>query len=128
MTMALPTDETIAAVASAIAPGQGAVAIIKISGPSAKKVVSNIVKIPGKQVWDTYTILYGHVINQTTKKITHKGLPNKIICGATDWVYEEEFSCRDGFIFNEDGTKIAFWQIDANQVRDFYMINNTCVT
>ncbi|KGG16748.1 MULTISPECIES: tRNA uridine-5-carboxymethylaminomethyl(34) synthesis GTPase MnmE [unclassified Prochlorococcus] len=68
MNSTFPTEETIAAISSAIAPGQGAVAIIKISGPSAKKVVSNIVKIPGKQVWDTHTILYGHVINQTTKK------------------------------------------------------------
>ena len=48
-----------------------------------------------------------------------------MINGTFDWVYEEEFGCRDGFIFNEDGTRIAFWQIDANQVRDFYMINNT---
>ena len=49
----------------------------------------------------------------------------KLINGTFDWVYEEEFGCRDGFIFNEDGSRIAFWQIDANQVRDFYMINNT---
>ena len=48
-----------------------------------------------------------------------------MINGTFDWVYEEEFGCRDGFLFNDSGTKIAFWQIDANQVRDFFMINNT---
>ena len=63
--------------------------------------------------------------NKTIKKLTSSKGTKKLINGTFDWVYEEEFSCRDGFIFNEDGTKIAFWQIDANQVRDFYMINNT---
>ena len=63
--------------------------------------------------------------NKKVKKLTSSNGTKKLINGTFDWVYEEEFSCRDGFIFNEDGTKIAFWQIDANQVRDFYMINNT---
>ena len=34
---------------------------------------------------------------QKTKKITHKGLPNKVICGGTDWVYEEEFGLVKGY-------------------------------
>lgn len=63
--------------------------------------------------------------NRTIKKLTSSNGTKKLINGTFDWVYEEEFGCRDGFIFNEDGTRIAFWQIDANQVRDFYMINNT---
>ena len=63
--------------------------------------------------------------SRTIKKLTSSNGTKKLINGTFDWVYEEEFSCRDGFIFNEDGSKIAFWQIDANQVRDFYMINNT---
>ena len=63
--------------------------------------------------------------DRTIKKLTSSNGTKKLINGTFDWVYEEEFGCRDGFIFNEDGTKIAFWQIDANQVRDFYMINNT---
>ena len=63
--------------------------------------------------------------DRTIKKLTSSNGTKKLINGTFDWVYEEEFGCRDGFIFNEDGTRIAFWQIDANQVRDFYMINNT---
>jgi dipeptidyl-peptidase-4 len=62
---------------------------------------------------------------RSIKKLTSSNGTNKLINGTFDWVYEEEFGCRDGFIFNEDGSRIAFWQIDANQVRDFYMINNT---
>ena len=63
--------------------------------------------------------------DSSVKKLTSSEGTEKLINGTFDWVYEEEFSCRDGFLFNEDGTKIAYWQVDANQVKDFFMINNT---
>ena len=63
--------------------------------------------------------------NSSVKKLTSSNRTKKLINGTFDWVYEEEFDCRDGFIFNEEGTKIAFWQVNANQVKDFYTINNT---
>jgi dipeptidyl-peptidase-4 len=49
----------------------------------------------------------------------------KLINGTFDWVYEEEFGCRDGFRWSPDGKNIAFWQVDANQIRDYYMLNTT---
>lgn len=49
----------------------------------------------------------------------------RLINGTFDWVYEEEFACRDGFQWAPDGQRIAFWQVDAEGTRDFYMINNT---
>lgn len=49
----------------------------------------------------------------------------RMINGTFDWVYEEEFSCRDGFRWSPDGRRIAFWQVDASGTRDFMMINNT---
>jgi dipeptidyl-peptidase-4 len=48
-----------------------------------------------------------------------------LINGTFDWVYEEEFSDRDGFRWSPDGAAIAYWQLDAEGVRDFLMINNT---
>lgn len=59
------------------------------------------------------------------KKLTDTNGTPKLINGTFDWVYEEEFFCRDGFRWAPDGKGIAYWQIDANQIRDFYMINNT---
>lgn len=50
---------------------------------------------------------------------------HKLINGTFDWVYEEEFACRDGFQWSPDSQQISFWQIDASKIRDFYMINNT---
>ncbi len=57
-------------------------------------------------------------------QLTHDGT-KRIINGTFDWVYEEEFSCRDGFRWSPDGRSIAYWQLDANGIRDFLMINNT---
>lgn len=48
-----------------------------------------------------------------------------IINGTFDWAYEEEFGMRDGFSWSPDGHTIAFWQLDASEIGNFYMINNT---
>jgi len=59
------------------------------------------------------------------KKVTDDNGTKKLINGTFDWVYEEEFFCRDGFRWSPDGKTIAYWQIDANQIRDYYMLNTT---
>lgn len=48
-----------------------------------------------------------------------------LINGTFDWAYEEEFACRDGFRWSPDSKSIAYWQIDASNIKNFYMINNT---
>ena len=57
-------------------------------------------------------------------KLTNDGT-RKLINGTFDWAYEEEFGCRDGFRWSPDGTMIAFWQVDATKIRDYYMLNTT---
>lgn len=47
------------------------------------------------------------------------------INGTFDWVYEEELYLRDGFRWSPDGTRIAYWQLDAKGVRDFLLMNDT---
>ncbi len=46
------------------------------------------------------------------------------INGTFDWVYEEEFDCRDGFRWSPDGASIAYWQLDSTGVGEFLMIDN----
>ena len=58
------------------------------------------------------------------RKLTSDGT-RKMINGTFDWVYEEEFGCRDGFRWSADGKQIAFWQVDATKIRDYYMLNTT---
>jgi dipeptidyl-peptidase-4 len=58
------------------------------------------------------------------KQLTTDG-NRKLINGTFDWVYEEEFFCRDGFRWSPDSKQIAYWQIDAKNTKDYLMVNNT---
>lgn len=53
---------SIAAIATAVAPGQGGIAVIRLSGPSAVRAVAAITVIPGQQLWESHRIVYGHVV------------------------------------------------------------------
>ncbi|HEU4682586.1 MAG TPA: S9 family peptidase [Gemmatimonadales bacterium] len=50
-----------------------------------------------------------------------------VINGTFDWVYEEELMnyYADGWRWSPDGRSIAYWQLNADQVKDFALINNT---
>lgn len=54
--------QTIAAVATAVAPGQGGIAVIRLSGPDAQRAVRDITSFPGAQSWESHRVLYGHVM------------------------------------------------------------------
>ncbi len=56
--------------------------------------------------------------NQETQ-ITSDGKRNEIINGATDWVYEEEFSFDKGFQWSPDGKSIAYYRFDESAVKEF---------
>ena len=71
-----------------------------------------------------YNIYLEDLATQTITALTKDG-SRKFINGTFDWVYEEEFACRDGFRWSTDSKSIAFWQLDAEGTRDYYMINNT---
>ena len=47
--------------ATAVAPGQGGIAVIRLSGPAAETTGRTVVTCPGQQTWDSHRILYGHV-------------------------------------------------------------------
>jgi dipeptidyl-peptidase 4 len=68
-----------------------------------------------------------YIQDLSTQKITQLTFDGTrtISNGTFDWVYEEEFDCRDGFRWSPDSKKIAFWQLDATDVNSFYLINNT---
>jgi dipeptidyl-peptidase 4 len=50
-----------------------------------------------------------------------------LINGTFDWVYEEELMnyYADGWRWSPDGQSIAYWQLNADQVKNFSLINNT---
>lgn len=53
-------------------------------------------------------------------QITADGKNNKIINGATDWVYEEEFGFAKAWYWSPDGSKIAFYRFDETRVNEFF--------
>ena len=65
-------------------------------------------------------LLYGNSESQ----ITEDGKQDSVINGIPDWVYEEEFACRDGFRWSPDGQYIAYWQSDTKGTGVFDIINN----
>ncbi|MTI31055.1 S9 family peptidase [Xanthovirga aplysinae] len=65
-----------------------------------------------------------NILNNETTQLTTDG-STTLINGTFDWAYEEEFDQRDGFRWSPDGENIAFWQIDAEGIKDFLMINYT---
>ncbi len=57
-------------------------------------------------------------------RLTRDGSRTRIN-GTFDWVYEEELGLQDGWRWSPDGAHIAYWQLEADRVRDFMMIRTT---
>ena len=52
-----------------------------------------------------------------------EGGSDTLIHGTFDWVYEEEFHLHDGWRWSPDGTRIAFWQLDASGTGSFPLVD-----
>jgi dipeptidyl-peptidase-4 len=65
-----------------------------------------------------------NLLTGAVKQLTKDGT-DRMINGTFDWVYEEEFDCRDGFRWSNDSKSIAYWQLDATKIRNFLMVNTT---
>lgn len=59
----------------------------------------------------------------TTKQtqVTTDGAENKIINGAVDWVYEEEFTMDNGLRWSPSAAYLAFYHFDESAVKEFSM-------
>jgi dipeptidyl-peptidase-4 len=60
--------------------------------------------------------------NENIIQITEDGERNKIINGAPDWVYEEEFGYNQAFDWSPDGKYIAYCKFDESAVREFAIL------
>ncbi|MBK9631749.1 MAG: S9 family peptidase [Saprospiraceae bacterium] len=54
-----------------------------------------------------------------SQRISKDGQKNKIINGASDWVYEEEFTLTRSFEWSPDGKKLVYIRTDESEVKEF---------
>lgn len=71
-----------------------------------------------------YNLYVENIESGVINPLTNTG-NRKLINGTFDWAYEEEFFCRDGFRWSPDSKKIAFWEMDAQNTKEYLMVNNT---
>jgi dipeptidyl-peptidase-4 len=54
-------------------------------------------------------------------QISRDGMKNRVINGACDWVYEEEFGFDKAWQWSPDGKFIAYYRFDETEVKEFEM-------
>ena len=110
-----PTEDTIAAIATAVSPGQGSIAVIRVSGSSAIEISKNIVHIPGMHHWSTHKVLYGYITDANQKEYIDEVLI-LIMKGPRSFTGEDvvEIHCHGGIIAVQ---KILERILDSQNVR-----------
>ncbi|MBD2234338.1 tRNA uridine-5-carboxymethylaminomethyl(34) synthesis GTPase MnmE [Phormidium tenue] len=91
--------ETIAAIATAIAPQQGSVGIVRLSGAEAVAIAHKLFHAPGKQPWESHRILYGHVRDPRTQQPVDEALL-LLMLAPRSYTREDvvEFHCHGGLM------------------------------
>ncbi len=99
MLLSLLTQETIAAVATAVAPGQGGIAVVRISGQASEAIVRAVVNFPGKQKLVSHRVFYGHVMDNAGKAHIDEVLV-LVMNGPRSFTGEDvvEIHCHGGLI------------------------------
>ncbi|MEG4866445.1 MULTISPECIES: tRNA uridine-5-carboxymethylaminomethyl(34) synthesis GTPase MnmE [unclassified Microcoleus] len=99
MSESLTKGGTIAAIATAIVPQQGSVAIVRLSGAAALKIAETLFRAPGQQIWESHRILYGHIRHPKTQELVDEALL-LIMKAPRSFTREDvvEFHCHGGII------------------------------
>ena len=63
-----PTEDTIAAIASAITAGKGGIAVIRVSGKEAINSCKKIVKTKSKYAWQSHRVFHGFIKDNLENK------------------------------------------------------------
>jgi tRNA modification GTPase len=90
---------TITAIATAVVPQQGSISIVRVSGDKALQIARQIFSTPGKQSWNSHSILYGYIHHPETKEIIDEALL-LIMKAPRSYTKEDivEFHCHGGII------------------------------
>ena len=93
------SSDTIAAVATALAAGQGSVAIVRISGARALEIGRALFEVPGPQAWESHRVLYGHVVDPASGERVDEALL-LLMLAPRSFTREDvvEFHCHGGVV------------------------------
>ncbi|MEG4284343.1 tRNA uridine-5-carboxymethylaminomethyl(34) synthesis GTPase MnmE [Microcoleus sp. A006_D1] len=99
MSESLTKGGTIAAIATAIVPQQGSVGIVRLSGDCALKIAETLFRAPGRQIWESHRILYGHIRRPKTQELVDEALL-LIMKAPRSFTREDvvEFHCHGGIM------------------------------
>ncbi|MEG4815657.1 tRNA uridine-5-carboxymethylaminomethyl(34) synthesis GTPase MnmE [Microcoleus sp. K5-D4] len=99
MSESLTKGGTIAAIATAIVPQQGSVGIVRVSGSAALKIAETLFRAPGRQIWESHRILYGHIRRPKTQELVDEALL-LIMKAPRSFTREDvvEFHCHGGIM------------------------------
>jgi tRNA modification GTPase len=91
--------ETIVAIATAIAPQQGSVGIVRLSGADAVAIARILFHVPGQQPWESHRILYGQVRDPGTQQLVDEALL-LLMLAPRSYTREDvvEFHCHGGLM------------------------------
>ncbi|MFM2081214.1 MAG: tRNA modification GTPase MnmE [Cyanobacteriota bacterium] len=92
-------EDTIAAIATAVAPGEGSVAIVRLSGNRAEAIGRRLFQAPGRQPWESHRVLYGHVVDPSSGERVDEALL-LLMRAPRSFTREDvvEFHCHGGLI------------------------------
>ncbi|MBW4679361.1 MAG: tRNA uridine-5-carboxymethylaminomethyl(34) synthesis GTPase MnmE [Microcoleus vaginatus WJT46-NPBG5] len=91
---------TIAAIATAIAPQQGSIGIVRLSGEQALEIAKTLFHAPGnRQIWESHRILYGYIRHPQTHQVVDEALL-LIMKAPRSYTCEDvvEFHCHGGIM------------------------------
>ncbi|QYO64430.1 glycosyltransferase [Leptolyngbya sp. 7M] len=93
------SQDTIAAIATAIVPQQGSVGIVRLSGPDSISIARILFYAPGRQTWESHRILYGYVRHPQTEQIIDEALL-LLMLAPRSYTREDvvEFHCHGGIM------------------------------
>jgi tRNA modification GTPase len=99
MSESLTKGGTIAAIATAIVPQQGSVGIVRVSGAAALKIAETLFRAPGRQIWESHRIIYGHIHHPKTQELVDEALL-LIMKAPRSFTREDvvEFHCHGGIM------------------------------
>ena len=89
---------TIAAIATAIAPQEGSIGIVRLSGPEAVPIARALFRPPGQQSWESHHVLYGQIRHPQGALIDEALL--LLMLAPRSYTREDvvEFHCHGGMI------------------------------